>query len=334
VKRIILVGMIGIPLAGAAAAFGLWGDPEPATPPGNSPVREAVAMPASPRPPAIQPVVPGFDVVRVGPSGEAVIAGRAGPHATVTVLDAGRPIGRATADRRGEWVLLPERPLAPGERELSLSAQGPDSAAAVTSDDVVMLVVPDRAPGAADAATGALAVAVPREGPGVTKVLQVPPSRQEGGAVLPPNGITIATVDYDSAGQVSMGGRAFSGMLIQIYLDNEMIGKVRVDATGQWRFRPDRPVTPGRYRLRADQIGDDGRVTARTEIPFQMANTHAGMPDDDTVVVQPGNSLWRIARRSYGEGIHYTLIFEANQDQIRDPHRIYPGQIIALPVGR
>ena len=81
-------------------------------------------------------------------------------------------------------------------------------------------------------------------------------------------------------------------------------------------------------------VGPDGRVTARTEIPFQMANTHAGMPDDDTVVVQPGNSLWRIARRSYGEGIHYTLIFEANQDQIRDPNRIYPGQIIALPVGR
>jgi nucleoid-associated protein YgaU len=48
-------------------------------------------------------------------------------------------------------------------------------------------------------------------------------------------------------------------------------------------------------------------------------------------VVQPGASLWRIARRTYGDGVHYSLIYEANQSQIRDPDLIYPGQIFTVP---
>ncbi|HCR67353.1 MAG TPA: hypothetical protein DIW38_12725, partial [Oceanicaulis sp.] len=49
------------------------------------------------------------------------------------------------------------------------------------------------------------------------------------------------------------------------------------------------------------------------------------------VIVQPGNSLWRIARRLYGEGLQYTVIYEANRDQIRDPNLIYPGQVFSAP---
>ena len=67
---------------------------------------DRVPQPQAPHPPS-------FDVLKVGPSGTAVIAGRAEPGATVTVRDAGRIIGEVTADRRGEWVLIPERPLDP-----------------------------------------------------------------------------------------------------------------------------------------------------------------------------------------------------------------------------
>ncbi|MCA0273646.1 MAG: LysM peptidoglycan-binding domain-containing protein [Proteobacteria bacterium] len=49
------------------------------------------------------------------------------------------------------------------------------------------------------------------------------------------------------------------------------------------------------------------------------------------VTVQPGFSLWRIARENYGDGILYVKVFEANKDQIRDPDLIYPGQIFTVP---
>ena len=51
------------------------------------------------------------------------------------------------------------------------------------------------------------------------------------------------------------------------------------------------------------------------------------------VVVQPGESLWRIARATYGKGVRYTVIYAANRDQIRDPNLIYPGQVFVIPEG-
>ena len=50
-----------------------------------------------------------------------------------------------------------------------------------------------------------------------------------------------------------------------------------------------------------------------------------------TVIINPGNSLWRIAARGYGSGFRYTEIYKANLDQIRDPALIYPGQVFKLP---
>ncbi len=49
------------------------------------------------------------------------------------------------------------------------------------------------------------------------------------------------------------------------------------------------------------------------------------------MIVQPGNSLWRIARRLYGDGFQYVQIYEANREQIRNPDLIYPGQIFGVP---
>ena len=49
------------------------------------------------------------------------------------------------------------------------------------------------------------------------------------------------------------------------------------------------------------------------------------------LTVQPGNTLWQIARDRYGEGLLYVRVFEANRGQIRDPDLIYPGQVFDLP---
>jgi nucleoid-associated protein YgaU len=47
--------------------------------------------------------------------------------------------------------------------------------------------------------------------------------------------------------------------------------------------------------------------------------------------VSRGDSLWRISQRIYGKGYRYTVIYGANQTQIRNPNLIYPGQIFVLP---
>jgi nucleoid-associated protein YgaU len=55
------------------------------------------------------------------------------------------------------------------------------------------------------------------------------------------------------------------------------------------------------------------------------------IPEINTAIVAHGDNLWRISHRTYGDGLRYTVIYGGNQDQIRDPNLIYPGQAFVLP---
>jgi len=55
--------------------------------------------------------------------------------------------------------------------------------------------------------------------------------------------------------------------------------------------------------------------------------------------VQPGDSLWEIARRFYGDGTRYVEIFQANPSPVgsgdrpfTDPRRIEPGWVLQIPL--
>lgn len=52
---------------------------------------------------------------------------------------------------------------------------------------------------------------------------------------------------------------------------------------------------------------------------------------ENSVVIRRGDTLWHISKRVYGQGIKYTTIYKANDEQIRDPDMIWPGQVFALP---
>ncbi len=275
-------------------------------------------------------VLPEFDIVRVNPSGEAVIAGRASPGSEVTVMAGDDPIGSATADARGEWVVLPEQKLPPGDHQLGLVARSPGAAPA-ESANVVVVVVPepqqDIAGGTGDASGQALAMAVPREGDGATTVLQAPGTPEDG---LNDDALYLDSVDYGDQGDVTIGGRAAPGADVQVYLDNRLLGTAEADDAGRWHVSPGDAVSEGLHDLRVDQVGGDGKVVARVETPFQRTQL-ADWPSQKVVVVQPGNSLWRIARRMYGEGVRYTVIYRANRGRIADPDLIYPGQVFVVP---
>lgn len=279
--------------------------------------------------------VPLFDIVRISPDGNAVIAGRAIPGSKVTVLEGGKPIGTVTADARGEWVLVPAKPLAPGSRTLSLRAKLPDGSTQESKGEVV-LVVPkpgyDVAGRKIDGTGGVIALRVPRPGAGSagplgSRVLQGPGSARRG----KPGSLSVDSIDYDLKGRVRIGGTAHPGARLRIYLDNRVLGDSVADKRGHWSFRPPRPLKPGTYRLRVDELGTSGAVARRIEIPFSRATALAEIPAGGVVVVQPGDNLWQLARGTYGSGFQYTVIYDANKEQIRDPDLIYPGQIFSLP---
>jgi len=274
------------------------------------------------------PDKPTFDIVRVNPQGDTVIAGRARPDSEITVLQDDDVIGRATADKRGEWVLVPQTPIAPGTHTLTIVSPNADGTS-VSSDQSVVVVVPERgkdiAGGASTGSTGSLALSVPKDGTGAPVVLQTP-----GG--IGDSQLSLDAIDYgQSGGDLGLSGRAPPGTEVRVYLDNKFVGRATADEKGIWRLNPGVDVPEGLYKMRVDRVDTTGKVTARVELPFSRAKPLSGLAEGTVVFVQPGNSLWRLARRSYGEGLRYTEIYEANKDQIRNPDLIYPGQVFVLP---
>jgi nucleoid-associated protein YgaU len=73
-------------------------------------------------------------------------------------------------------------------------------------------------------------------------------------------------------------------------------------------------------------------ATAATPLSDGGSSSAVLEPKIATTVVSRGDSLWRISRLSYGAGTRYVVVYKANRDQIRDPNRIYPGQIFVLPM--
>jgi nucleoid-associated protein YgaU len=270
------------------------------------------------------PIPPSFDVVKISPSGTAVIAGRAEPGAKVVVRDGGTPIGEVTADRRGEWVLVIDHPLGPGDRLLSAEASNGAGGAVIKSEENVAVSISPTAP-AGRAGETALAVVLPSNG-SAARVLQRPESAPSGG----PNMLTMDAADYDKEGRVTLSGRAAPRTTVQIYLGNEPLATATTDDRGVWSVVSPGAVPPQGGELRVDQLAADGRVLQRVALPLAR-NTAAEPAPGESYVVQRGNSLWQIARRVYGAGTRYTVIYSANPDQIRDPNRIYPGQIFKLP---
>jgi nucleoid-associated protein YgaU len=343
VRRRVLVGAaIAVLLLGGTTAMvlrhsgttpGKEASPQAAGVPQGGPV-SGLVDPVKPNP-VPQPraaVPPSFDVVKVGPDGTAAIAGRAEPGSKVTVRDGDKVIGEVTADRRGEWVLVPEQPIGPGDRLLSLEASNPQGGAAVKSDETVALSIAPSAPGGKGGT--ALAVVLPRDGTGAARVLQRPdgggPAGPDRTTTGKPTALSMDTAEFDLQGRVVLSGRAPPGATIQIYLGNDPLATVAADAAGRWTATSTREVSPRGLEVRLDQLTEDGRVAQRLAVPLAQVAAVQLAPGQ-TYVVQPGNNLWQISRRAYGVGTRYLIIYSANLAQIRDPGRIYPGQVFKLP---
>ncbi|PIE14606.1 MAG: peptidoglycan-binding protein [Rhodobacterales bacterium] len=289
-------------------------------------------------------MVPGTQEVIVAPVGESGTM----PGGTTQTSQAPQPSGQMGA-------------TAPA----TASVTGPETGAMVsvsamveTGDElpaetraVARAAPPSASPAEAPAQVAAQVLTqVPTQAPAVilsdaegVQVLQTPSP-----AVM--SRVALDSISYSDAGDVQLSGRGAGEGFVRVYLDNTPITTSRIGAAGLWRTDlPD--VDEGIYTLRVDEVDTRGQVTSRVETPFKReapetvvlvqsevnaAASDARVATGETarvrvVTVQPGSTLWAIARDQYGDGVLYLRLFEANRDRIRDPDLIYPGQVFDLP---
>lgn len=276
---------------------------------------------------------PTFDIVRISRGGTGVLAGRAAPGVKVQVIADGVVVAEVTADSNGEWVAILDKPLPPGSAELNLVARAVDDQS-IESVDVLVVSVPQRDPDKfiESDTNGVVAIKSPRDGSGASTIMQKP-----GGRVFAEVGESLAidSIDYGNSVDGVISGRALPRVKIWLYLDGALMTRTEADDEGIWRTSFDSSLlTPGSHTLRADQVITEGNVKLRVEQPFQLGEPLDPSLAENGVIVQPGNSLWAIARQLYGDGVRYTVIFRENNEQIADPDLIYPGQVFKVPAGQ
>jgi nucleoid-associated protein YgaU len=180
--------------------------------------------------------------------------------------------------------------------------------------------------------------------------------------------IKIVTVDAEE-GKLFVSGQSAPGATVRLYLNESFIAPGGAGGDGKVSFSIGSGVKPGDYRIRLDDVDPvSGQVRSRAEVGFnvpvqvaaqppapaapqpagsaaeapramasalpegQMASAETVViPNINTTIVSRGDNLWRISQRVYGKGLRYTVIYGANQEQIRNPDLIYPGQVFVLP---
>ena len=88
-------------------------------------------------------VAPSFDVVRVQPDGQTLVAGKAEPGWRVELRDGDKVLSSAVADANGDWVMVLEEVLKQGVSDLSLAAQAEDGSDASVSRSNVTVALPE-----------------------------------------------------------------------------------------------------------------------------------------------------------------------------------------------
>ena len=311
------------------------------------------ALIGSPPSPESSDGVPTFDVARIEPTGEAVIAGRAAPGATVELLRDGEVHDRAVADKSGQFVIVPPK-LPPGTYDLTLRSKAADGTVATSRQRVTAALEPR------STERPVVALVTPNK---PTVVLSQPAApKPAAGAVV------VETVEIEPGGKFHVSGQARPGAALRLYLNDSFVTSVTAGTDGRFAVTINEGVAPGSYRVRLDEASSSGTVRARAEVPFNVPDTTASMsaqataskrpdsaaprlaaagatvlpdggsppstvvvPKITTTTVSRGDSLWRLSQVSYGAGTRYAVIYKANRGQIRNPNLIYPGQVFVLP---
>ncbi len=275
--------------AGATAALSPAPAPPPAAPQAASPPPQAPPTETANVPPEQPMVVPSFDVVLIEPSGEGVLAGRAAPGWTVELDNGGIKIAEATADRQGEWNIILDKKLAPGDYRLQLRTISPDGTRALTSQQTVPVAVgkptehvaaaPQSAPTASPSPqasaqakeTGGVSTDAPKpqeQLAGASPQQSSPASQQTTASLGSPEekpatpALTFKTVDYQDtgadSGKMKLSGTSAPGSTVQLYFDGKPFATAKADAAGRWQAESEMKLGEGAHSVTAAPVGAVG----------------------------------------------------------------------------
>ena len=280
------------------------------------------------------------DILRVDESGITIIAGSADPSTTVEAKINNQTIGKSEVNKDGEFVITGEVSSSDQPQELKIITieEKEEKTKKIVSKKLVeneedwvyetksFIILPGLIKNNNDNEIQKERLDDVR----IFEVQQTDILLKEEFKNINVEQLTLDRIKYSDNGTAILYGRARTDMNVMVYLNNEFKMKAIPGKDGSWDVDLG-IIPPGIYKLRIDETTINGDVKFRIETPFKQETKELlDKMFTKAITVQPGNSLWRIARRIYGKGIMYLDIYNKNTHLIKDPDLIYPGQIFSL----
>lgn len=298
---------------------------------------------------------PAFSSVGVDHRGRASFTGTASPGDRVSVVRGSKVLGRAFAGRDGSWTIEFRVPQAREPYELKVEALR-SGGEVVAGPQWAIVSAPESSGGLPRITLAGLEQSATETSP--TKPEAATPATTE--AAQPDVGIIIEKVVVDAKGAASLRGKADAGGTIKVQLGGKDVASTKVATNGVWSLIVTNTSAAAVKSARVVLQSASGQELDFSEFPLALpaaavvpvelpvaskvaSQSSAAMPPALSgtfkpkrergyfVKVRRGDSLWKLAKRHYGDGRKWTKIMKANSKRLGDPDVIRPGRRLYLP---
>jgi nucleoid-associated protein YgaU len=381
---------------------------------------EPAAAPEAKQPaPAVADIAPAFDTLRAEPDGSLLVSGQTQPNSDVELMNGSTVLGKVKAGASGDFAMVLDEPLKPGDYALVLRMTGSDGKVA-TSLQTATVSIPETktgqvlalveepgkasriisapaagkvaevatAPAAEPEKPAEVAAADPAAKPAVAETemkAEVPAAEPVKPAV---EEVAVEAVEIEGK-KIFIAGQAKAGSTIRLYANGDILGETKATENNRFLLEIERELAVGDYAISAEMLDANGQqVLAKAVVPFKreageavvavapeaakeepktevavaapaeqsadaakatepastevaVAPAESAAQDaatapalkkvDTSVIIRRGDSLWRISKRIYGRGVRYSTIYLANKESVKNPNRIWPGQVMMIP---
>tara|TARA_B100001027_G_C16253627_1_gene325733 strand:- start:688 stop:1758 length:1071 start_codon:yes stop_codon:yes gene_type:complete len=279
-------------------------------------------------------IVPKVDILKVSPDGSYIIAGKGKPNSTISILEKGNKIESVDADESGSWVIVSKDNLESGDNLLIINQDNIDGSSTQSKEIYVTKIDKKNE-------TKPLVIEIENDDGGKLSIIQSPSikkleSNVENNLTLSKKQINkknvfkIQSVSFSQDGSLSIQGIANYGSNIEI-LVNKNLSSIFLKNKPEWIFNSSYKLGYGMHKLVANLKSQNNTILDSITLPFMRSEMPSGELPDNYVLIKPGDMLWTISFKIYGNPLKYIEIYEENRDQITNPDLIFPGQVFSIP---
>jgi|MDSZ01.3.fsa_nt_gb hypothetical protein len=251
-----------------------------------------------------------FDVVRINKNGDVIIAGKTLPDTELYLFDGNDKLATLNSDSHGDWMWMSEDPLKPGIKRFNLKLSK-NKENFSSQNNVIILVEKNK--------------------PKFPKIIKFSSNDNAGINILTSekklNGLGLDTIEYYEDKKLKISGRATPNSKIELFLSDIVYEETFADLDGVWKIELNE-IEFLKYELKIETHINNEKIAIKTSI---LEDFKSSLLIEKKIVVEDGNSLWRIAKRTLGGGIYYSEIYKNNIKKINNPDLIFPGQVFNIP---